>query len=102
MISLIMYLFPAGISLKIKENISKDKYELKDYVFNFVKYAFIINLIAFAVIFFYTIGNVAPFGLIDLVNNVGFVFKYFVLTAIISVVLPIVDEYLRRNVKINI
>lgn len=100
MIELIIFLFPAGLSLKIKDDLFKKKLNVKDYILIFIKYTLVINLIVFAILFLYSMGTTASINYA--LDNIGFIFKYLLLAIIIAIFLPIFDEYIRKNATMKI
>lgn len=101
MILLFLLLFPAGISLKIKDDYFKEELKNIDYVLLYMKYTFIINLIMFLVWFIYSNGGSISISLSF--DDLEFILKYMVLSLILAVIVPIIDEYVRNciNLKIN-
>lgn len=100
MIGLLLFLFPAGFSLKIKDDFFKEDMKIKDYVLTFFKYAVIINLIMFVILFLYN-GN-KTFMLSVSLDEIGFILKYMIISFVISLVVPFVDEYLRKFIDLKI
>lgn len=100
MINLILFLFPAGLSLKIKDDLFKEKLSIKDYILTYVKYALFINLIVFTVLYFYSIGTVASISYA--LDNIDFIFKYLIIAVVLSIIIPFVDEYIKKNVSLKV
>ena len=102
MIGLLLFLFPAGFSLKIKDDLFRDDMKVKDYVLNFMKYAFIINLIMFIILYLYNANK--PFILSVSLEEIGFILKYMIISFVLAIIVPVVDEYLVKFIsfKINI
>ena len=101
MVALLLFLFPAGISLKVKDDYFKEELKNKDYIFLYMKYTSLINTLMFIVLFLYSRGvDVSMDASFD---DLGFVFKYLVLSVIVAFIVPIIDEYLNKciNLKIN-
>lgn len=100
MLSILLFLFPAGFSLKIKDDFFKDEMNTKDYVLTFIKYAVIINFIMFTFLYLYSHGKEA--NMVVLLDDVSFIFKYFVISTVVSVFVPVVDEYLKKFIDFKI
>lgn len=102
MISLLLFLIPAGFALKIKDDFFNEDMTAKDYVLTFMKYAFIINLIMFVVLYLYNANK--EFILSVSLENIGFILKYMLISFVLAIIVPVVDTYLGRFVsfKINI
>ncbi|MBQ8535247.1 MAG: hypothetical protein IJ463_06140 [Bacilli bacterium] len=98
--SVLLFLFPAGLSLKIKEDYFGEEKRLKDLLLTYIKYVLFINLFVFAVIYFYYKGELL--SLSDSLESISFVFKYMLLSIIVSIIVPIGDEYLKKNVHIKL
>ncbi len=100
MINIILFLFPAGLSLKIKDDYFKEKLNMKDYLLTFIKYALIINLIVFGILFIYFMGTVTSISYAT--DNINFIFKYLIIAIFISLFVPIIDEYFKKSFHIKI
>lgn len=102
MVALLLFLFPAGISLKIKDDYFKEDLKNKDYVFLYMKYTSLISTLMFIVLFLYSRG--VDVSMAASFDDLGFVFKYLLLSTIVAVIVPVADEYIRKciNLKINI
>jgi hypothetical protein len=101
-ISLLLFLFPAGFALKIKDDLFEDDMKVKDYVLTFMKYTFIINLIMFVILYLYNANK--EFILSVSLEDIGFILKYMIISFVLAIIVPVVDEYLRKFIsfKINI
>ena len=100
MVALLLFLFPAGISLKIKDDYFKEELKNKDYIFLYMKYTSLINTLMFIVLFLYSRG--VDVSMAASFDDLGFVFKYLVLSAVVAVIVPIIDEYVRKCVDLKI
>ncbi len=100
MINLILFLFPAGFAVKIKDDLFKEKLNIKDYVLMYFKYALVINFVAFTVLYFYTLGTTSSISYA--LDNISFIFKYLALATILSIIIPFVDEYIKKNVQLKV
>lgn len=102
MISLLLFLFPAGFSLKIKDDFFKEDMKTKDYILTFMKYVVVINSIMFVILYLYNANK--KFMLSVSLDDIGFIFKYMLTSSVLAVIVPVVDEYLRKlvNFKISI
>ena len=102
MISLLLFLFPAGFSLKIKDVFFKEDMKTKDYILTFMKYVVVINSIMFVILYLYNANK--KFMLSVSLDDIGFIFKYMLTSSVLAVIVPVVDEYLRKlvNFKISI
>lgn len=98
--SVILFLLPAGLSLKIKEDYFGEEKRLKDLLLTYIKYVLFINLLVFAVIYFYYNGELLD--LTSCLESISFVFKYMLLSIIVSIIVPIGDEYIKKNVHIKL
>ena len=54
MVALLLFLFPAGISLKVKDDYFNEELKNKDYIFLYMKYTSLINTLMFIVLFLYS------------------------------------------------
>ena len=102
MIGLLLFLFPAGFALKIKDDLFSDDMKVKDYVLTFMKYTFIINIIMFVILYLYNANK--PFILSVSLEEISFILKYMLISFILAFIVPVVDEYLVKFIsfKINI
>lgn len=100
MINLILFLFPAGLSLKIKDDYFKEKLNVKDYLLTFVKYVLIINLIVFGILFIYSMGTIASISYAT--DNIDFIFKFLIIATVVSLFIPLIDEYFKKSINIKI
>lgn len=100
MMYIMIFFIPALISLEIKDKYFKSKLSIKDYIFLYAKYNILINIILFFVLYIY-FGN-------DLTNirhamdTVSFVFKSLVIVLISSFFVPVIVEYIDKNVNLKI
>ena len=100
MVALLLFLFPAGISLKIKDDYFSEDIKNKDYIFLYLKYTSLINTLMFIVLFLYSRG--VAFIMAASFDDLGFVFKYLVLSLVMAVIVPVIDEYIRKCVDLKI
>ena len=102
MIGLLLFLFPAGLAVKIKDDFFDEDMKAKDYILTFMKYAVIINLIMFVILYLYNANK--PFILSVSLDDIGFILKYMIITFVLAIIVPVVDEFLRKFIsfKINI
>ena len=100
MVALLLFLFPAGISLKIKDDYFKEELKNKDYVFLYMKYTSLINTLMFIILFLYSRG--VDVSMAASFDDLGFVFKYLVLSVVVAIIVPVIDEYIRRCIDLKI
>jgi membrane protease YdiL (CAAX protease family) len=101
MIEIIMYFFPAILSLKIKErSISKKEFTIKEYIFEFIKYCLYINFIVFTVLFIYSMNNIVDLSY--LLTQIRFIFKYLAVAILSAIIVPFAEEFINKNIKVNI
>ena len=102
MIGLLLFLFPAGFAVKVKDDFFEEEMKNKDYVLTYMKYTVIINFIMFVILYLYNANK--EFILSVSLENLGFIFKYMVISFVLSIIVPVVDEFLRKFIsfKINI
>ena len=100
MISLLLFLFPAGFALKFKDDIFAEEMKNKDYVLTFMKYTFIINLIMFIILYLYNVNK--EFILSVSLENIEFIIKYMIIAFALAIIVPVVDEFLRKFISFKI
>lgn len=100
MINIILFFFPAAISLIVKEKYFKEKLNNKEYALLYIKYNVLINLISFGILTLYSFGNFVSISYS--LDTLSFVFKYLVMTFILSLVVPVLDEYFKKNIDIKL
>ena len=99
-ISLLLFLIPAGFSLKVKEEYFGEEKKLKNLILTYIKYVLFINLMAFLVINLYFNGEL--YVLSNCLESLSFILKYMLLSTVFAVVVPIVDEYLKKNIQFKL
>ena len=100
MINILLFLLPAGLSLKIKDDFFKEDMDAKDYILTLIKYTLIINFLMFTLLFLYSKG--ADVSLSISLDNISFIFKYMALSTILAILVPISDEFLKKNISLKI
>ena len=71
--------------------------KVKDYVLTFMKYTFIINLIMFVILYLYNANK--EFILSVSLEDIGFILKYMIISFVLAIIVPVVDEYLRKFIS---
>ncbi|MBQ2872616.1 MAG: hypothetical protein IJE89_01290 [Bacilli bacterium] len=100
MIGLLLFLFPAGFALKVKDDFFGEDMKTKDYVLTYMKYTVIINLIMFGVLYLYNANK--PFIFSVSLDDIGFILKYAVITFVLAIIVPVVDEFLRKFINFKL
>lgn len=100
MVALLLFLFPAGISLKVKDDYFNEELKNKDYIFLYMKYTSLINALMFVILFLYSRG--VDVSMAASFDDLGFVFKYLVLSVIVAMIVPVIDEYLNKCIDLKI
>lgn len=99
MIELVIFILPTFISMVMNDYLNKNEKTIYDIIKTFGEYCCLNNMIAMAGVFIYKGGNV---NINQNLEMFGFVFEYFVLAIIIATILPIIIEFIKKNVSINI
>ncbi len=99
MIELIIFILPTFISIIMHDYFNKNEKTIYGIFKTFGAYCCLNNLIMMIVLFLYKSE--------DFIFNVqleisGFIFKYFTLSSIIALLLPIAVEFIKKNVNLKI
>lgn len=96
--SIICLFFPTFISISIIKR--RNKQNNKEILFKYPIYNIFINLIAFLITSFYLKNNTVLFS--EIFNNLSFCIKYLCLTIFISLFLPYIIEFLKKNINFKL
>lgn len=100
MIYLLLFVLPAVFSMIIKDKLFKEKLNVQDTIYIFVKYILYLNLIIFGCLFLYSKGGDSSISYA--LDNISFIFKVLLLSVFCSIIIPIVEEYIKKNINIKI
>lgn len=97
MIQILCLFFPAAISVYIIQNFQKRKTDLVRFIYRYCFYTLAINIIMVFIL------RVKYPTLIfnEQVFTINFIFKYLIAAVILSIILPIIYEFLRKNVQVE-
>ena len=98
-IDILLFMFPAGLSLKIREEFFAEEKQIKNIILVYMKYNLIVNLLMFTILYFYSSGE--SINILYSLESISFIFKYLLLSFIIAIVVPIVDEYIKKYIQVN-
>ena len=98
MIEIIIFVLPTIISLIIHDALKNRENDVYSIIKAFGGYCLLDNLLVMAVLYLYKNGE---FYLSENIQRFDFVFKYFVLASVIATVLPVLVEFIKRNVTIK-
>lgn len=98
MLSAIILLFPAFITLNILKSRTPKNY--KDLLFDYPIYNIIINLIAMIIVYIYKRNQII--NVIENFNVMNFCIKYLVIAVIIAIIIPYVKELIIKNINLKI
>lgn len=99
MLEIFLFLFPTCISMLIYNYFHKNEENIKKLILVYCSYCTFINLLVLGVINSYAD---ASFYLSDNIYRLGFIFKYLVCAVIFSIILPIVVEFINKNISFDI
>lgn len=99
MIEFIMFILPTIIAIIIHDNINDREKNIYSILKNVGGYCCLNNLIIMAILFLYQNDEIY---LNEHIHRFNFVFKYFVLSCVVATILPIVIEFIKKNVSIKI
>lgn len=99
-IDILLFMFPAGLSLKIKEEYLGEEKQIKNIILAYVKYALIINLLMFSILYFYSKGEFV--NILYSLESISFIFKYLLLSFLFAIVVPFGDEYIKKYIQVNL
>lgn len=98
-IDILLFMFPAGLSLKIKEDYFGEEKQIKNIILTYVKYDLIINLLMFTILYFNSKGEFI--NILYSLESISFIFKYLLLSFFLAIVVPIGDEYIKKYIQVN-
>jgi uncharacterized membrane protein (DUF106 family) len=101
MIMIILFLFPAVISLEIYEKKYKKIKEIDKKIYLYIKFLLFINMLSLILVCIYS--NITEVTINVIFNNIYFCLKYLILSVIISYILPNMYIYFieKENFKIS-
>ena len=99
MIEIILFILPTFFALIIHDKLNHNEKNLYSIVKTFGGYCCLINLLLMCILFLY---RTQDFEIQANMKMFDFTFKYFVLASVVATVLPIILEFIKRNVSLQI
>lgn len=94
----IIFILPIFIAIIVHDYLNNKEKNIYSIIKTFGGYCCLNNLICMSVLFLYQKDEI---NLNEQINRFNFVFKYFVLACITATILPIVIEFIKKNVSIK-
>lgn len=99
MCSLIVYLLPSIIGLKIYEVLTKNK-NIKDLIFNYLSLILLSNFILMNILY---IKNKFEYNLTEFIeSNMSFSIKYILISIIINIILGYIYSIMNKNISFKL
>ena len=99
MIELIIFVLPTFFSLIMNDYFNKNQKTLYGIIKTFGAYCCLNNLIIMIVLFLY---KTEDFYIKESIKLFDFIFNYFTLSSIVDISLPILVEFIKKNVNFKI